>query len=73
VNIIETLQAGPLRIRLIEKLSSLDPDVFAPRYYLDVHHDECHHFGVMFVGHNIEAAKSAFQERARREESKVTL
>lgn len=64
MNIILTTYVGPMRLRLIEKPSTLEPDFFASRYYLDARHrDMPGHTGIMYLDHHPTHARRLFDRR----------
>ena len=66
MNIIDTVYVGPMRLRLIEKPSSVEPDFFAPRYYLDIRHSDTAHSGIAFLDHELTYARRLFDRRVTR-------
>jgi hypothetical protein len=67
MNIIDTVYIGPMRLRLIEKPSSTEPDFFAPRYYLDIRHNDTERYsGIAFLDHELTYARRLFDRRVTR-------
>lgn len=61
---LDTAHVGPLRMRLLEKPSPMDPQFFAPRFYLDVRHNDLPAFTqVVFLGHDRGHAERKFVRR----------
>lgn len=64
MNIIATTYVGPMRLRLIERPSTLEPQFFAPWYYLDARHrDAPDHIGIAYLDHHPTYARRLFDRR----------
>lgn len=68
---LDVKMVGPLRMRLLEKESPVEPTFFAARYYLDVRHADAPDFtAITYLGHDRAHAGRQFVRRVDNAQAK---
>ena len=63
MKIVDTVFAGTIRVRLIERPAPFDSDLFASGFYLDVKDETAPHFAIAYLDSDETAAKAMFRSR----------